>query len=188
MTASVRAPPPRSNLRVISFRVFQAMKLCMRPSIAALSSRHATTPLRRVQPARSIVNDGQWSLDAAQLAQKYGLSQPAAFELVSKLNERLPSSQQLSAMLTKDDIKAAVKEAVTAELQVSRLEAKASLDSLRLEAKANLDSLRLEAKASLDSLRLELRIELLLVALIMAISTQPVSAAVIALFTKWVSK
>lgn len=96
-----------------------------RPSAAPL--RRTAAPVRRALPAMAGPNDVQWSLNAVRLLQKYGLDQPAAMKVVGKLNARLPSSKQLKAMLTKDDIVAAVQAVVKRQILVSRLETRIQL-------------------------------------------------------------
>ena len=120
------------NQQAMQRTASRPMQACMRPCSTAVPIRRVTPPVGRALPAMAGPSDVKWSLDAVLLLQKYGMDQLAAMEVVGKFNKRLPSSDQLKAMPTKDDIAAAVEVVVKREVQASRMETRIELLLLAL--------------------------------------------------------
>ena len=100
------------------------------------TSRHMPGIITTKQPvfmaaphagSRSLVmtpyTDATWALDTTSKVEViFGISSANASTFVQCLNQKLPSTAQLEGMLTKADIIAAVKVAVSHEMQIVRSE------------------------------------------------------------------
>lgn len=122
-----------------------------------LPGRRSAAPLRGPH-ALAAANDVAWSLETLVLVHKLGIEQDVAIELIAKMNERLPTSQQLNGMLTPVELTVAIEKAVEKSVE-----------------------------KGIQNARLEIRIELLLLAIVTIAAEQPgVFSGLLTVMSKYV--